>query len=243
METIHASAIDEHPGLQDQHHPRAKQRNCSAFTQAKFTCTTRRSSKQRQQQRNSETEKNLNPKKIWIPKSHHSMKHRLVKKGTKHLKTSSLSAFSFFPHINHGHLSRKWLCLNIVQFIPLVLPSFSPPKKMLAIFGVSHGVPHFHTQRMKPPRQVGLLPGLWIVGLLRCLHRLAARVRQFTRKVLTPSIEDNGIPMVDLMAGKSLDFWEVVTGMPACTLRAARGLSTGKKDWHPVFRMYPIKHN
>ena len=52
-----ASAIDEHPGLQDQHHPRAKQRNCSAFTQAKFTCTTRRSSKQRQQ-RNSETEKN-----------------------------------------------------------------------------------------------------------------------------------------------------------------------------------------
>lgn len=37
-----ASAIDEHPGLQEQH-PRAKQRNCSAFTQAKFTCTTRRS--------------------------------------------------------------------------------------------------------------------------------------------------------------------------------------------------------
>lgn len=127
---MHQHAIDEHPGLQDQHllHPRAKQRNCSAFTQAKFTCTmTRRSSKQRQQQRNSETEKTLNPKKIWIPKSHHSMKHRLVKKGTKHLKTSSL--------FNHGHLSRKWLCLNIVQFIPLVLPSFSPQKKCWPFLG------------------------------------------------------------------------------------------------------------
>lgn len=62
---MHQHAIDEHPGLQDQHllHPRAKQRNCSAFTQAKFTCTmTRRSSKQRQQQRNSETEKKTEPK-------------------------------------------------------------------------------------------------------------------------------------------------------------------------------------
>ena len=88
-----------------------------------------------------------NPKKIWIPKSHHSMKHRLVKKGTKHLKTSSLSAFSFFPHINHGHLSRKWLCLNIVQFIPLVLPSFSPPKKNVGHFwGVPWCPPFSHPE-------------------------------------------------------------------------------------------------